>query len=145
MLILIRGISGSGKSTYAKKHKDWIHLEADFYFTNEDGSYHFAPLDLPKAHAWCQKKTAQHLAKGKSVCVANTFIQAWEIKPYLLIAKKHNAKVKIIEMQGNFNNIHGLTQEKIQKQKKQFEKKDLIEKKLKGHVFEYHINARPKD
>jgi adenylate kinase family enzyme len=39
-LIIIRGLPGSGKSTFAKSYfNGYIHLEADMYFVQPDGSY----------------------------------------------------------------------------------------------------------
>jgi adenylate kinase family enzyme len=39
MLILVRGVPGSGKSTYAKTLVDWYAIEADQYFVRIDGVY----------------------------------------------------------------------------------------------------------
>jgi adenylate kinase family enzyme len=43
-LYIVRGVSGSGKSTFAKKlvHDDFLVCEADKYFINEEnGKYEF--------------------------------------------------------------------------------------------------------
>jgi len=60
-LILVRGVSGSGKTTYAKKlindDPSLSHYEADmFFYTN--GSYNFNPFKLKDAHAWCKINTS---------------------------------------------------------------------------------------
>jgi thymidylate kinase len=55
-LYIIRGVSGSGKTTYAKELAAKVkcaHLETDMYFTFRDGDeceYRFNPSLLPKAH-----------------------------------------------------------------------------------------------
>lgn len=55
-LYMIIGISGSGKSTFAKSlaSKENIkYFEADQYF-EKDGEYLFDRAQLGKAHGWCQ-------------------------------------------------------------------------------------------
>lgn len=77
VLYLVRGISGSGKSTYAHKLKEQglvdSVLEADQYFVDSKGNYNFEPSKIKQAHSYCQSKTKELLSKGRSVAVANTF------------------------------------------------------------------------
>ncbi|MEG1581928.1 MAG: hypothetical protein RR334_02065, partial [Clostridia bacterium] len=63
-IIIIRGISGSGKTTFAIKLKslfaergeDCEICEADDYFTGTDGQYNFNPNLLSQAHNACYSK-----------------------------------------------------------------------------------------
>ena len=64
-LIIMRGIQGSGKSTFANNLKSIIDgfgiseaiiTSADNYFINKDGSYVFNGKLLGKAHKQCQKR-----------------------------------------------------------------------------------------
>ncbi len=67
MLILIRGLPGSGKSTFAREYfsneaafrkmpiQKYIHLEADMYYTDHEGNYNFTRENLRNAHHWCQE------------------------------------------------------------------------------------------
>ena len=50
-LILLRGLPGSGKSTFAKS-LGGIHIEADQYFM-QDGEYKFDASQLKHAHNYC--------------------------------------------------------------------------------------------
>lgn len=124
-LILIRGISGSGKTTYAKKlienDPSLSHYEADMFFEDGDGGYHFNPKMLKDAHSWCQDRTERDLKNGKSVIVSNTFTQKWELQPYLDLSKKYGARVIIKKMTGNYGNVHGVPNEAIQRMKTRWE------------------------
>jgi adenylate kinase family enzyme len=72
-LILLRGLPGSGKSTFAKQICNQ-HIEADMFFI-QDGEYKFDASKLKEAHAWCKDKTEAWMQKGYNVCVSNTFTQ----------------------------------------------------------------------
>jgi len=123
-LILIRGISGSGKSTYAKKlmqqDPSLSHYEADMYFY-KDGDYAFDPTKLKDAHAWCKAKTEEDLRNGKSVIVSNTFTQKWEIDPYIELGKKYGAEVILKKATGNYQNIHGVPEVALQRMRSRWE------------------------
>ena len=117
-LILIRGVSGSGKTTYARKllqqHDNLVHLEADMYFYN-DNQYIFNSSKLKQAHSWCLSNTTQCLKDGKSVVVSNTFTQKWEIQPYLDVAKLYNVDINIMKAIGCYNNVHGVCPETVRR------------------------------
>lgn len=81
-LVLIRGLPGSGKSTYARRfYSGYVHCEADHYFYDKDGVYRYNPDLIRQAHAACQKKAREALRSGKSVVVSNTFVRQWEMLP----------------------------------------------------------------
>ena len=115
-LILLRGLQGSGKSTFANFLKESTqekfdtkiyHFEADQYFRKPDGNYVFRPEELPKAHAYCQTATRQALTDGNTdslyneviVIVSNTFSQMWEMKPYIEMAKEQGARLTILTVE----------------------------------------------
>jgi len=119
-LTLVRGLPGSGKSTYARKLGLENHFEADMFF-EKDGEYKFDPSKIKDAHEWCQSQTRAALKKGESVVVSNTFTQHWELKPYLDMAKELGAEVKVIRMTTDFGNIHGVPEAVINNMKERFE------------------------
>ena len=126
-LTLIRGLPGSGKSTYAKKLQDenTLHYEADMYFMFS-GEYKFDKNLLKAAHIWCKRMTKEGLEQNKNVVVSNTFSEIWEMKPYVELAKKFNAALEIIEMKHKFESVHDVPKETIQKMKRRWAKKEDI-------------------
>jgi len=99
-VIILSGVSGSGKSTYAKKL--WNELEpgqystivsADDYFMASDGEcleYKFDPSKLGIAHGVCFRNFLEAIdsEKGYSlVIVDNTNTTSEEIAPYVLGAQ----------------------------------------------------------
>lgn len=119
-LILIRGLPGSGKSTQAKQLKNFTHVEADMFFELQ-GKYKFDPTKIKEAHAWCQNKTKLALAEGKDVVVSNTFTQHWEMEKYKQFAQEFKAELEIVTATGNWPNVHGVPETKIQEMKLRWE------------------------
>lgn len=128
-LILIRGVSGSGKSTFAHVIAKSICnvISADDYFINaKTGKYEFDKSKLNKAHTYCQKKTEKNMVRGDDmIIVANTFTREWEMKPYYDLAKKYNYRVFsiIVENRHGETNKHGVSDDYIQIMRNRFEVK----------------------
>lgn len=124
-LIIIRGLPGSGKSTKAKeivKEIDFaVHLEADM-FHMIDGTYCFMTANIGDAHKWCQSQTAFWLNRGRTVIVSNTFTTIKEMEPYFELGKKYGAFIDVVEMKGDYGNIHDVPVEVLEKMKNRWEK-----------------------
>ena len=82
----IRGLPGSGKSTYADKiinarsaeGRHTFHYESDMFFTSDSGVYTFNASLLLQAHNWCFDKFCEALSIGSPsdmVIISNTFIR----------------------------------------------------------------------
>lgn len=101
-LILMRGISGSGKTTKAreilKENPEAVILSTDDLFIVE-GQYVFDPSKLDQNHKMNQERCHQAMtAKTKTIIIDNTNIQIWEMIPYHKLAQKHGYETHIIEI-----------------------------------------------
>ena len=116
-LTIIRGTPGSGKSTLAKALFDAKLAaeicEADDFFHTAEG-YKFDFAKLGQAHTVCQQQVAYLLGCGLSVIVSNTSTTWKEIRPYLDMALMNGAEVTVITMETQFQNIHGVPEDKVQ-------------------------------
>ena len=122
ILYIVRGIPGSGKSTFAKTLSD-NHYEADMYFLDQESNYVFDGTKVKNAHAWCldRVKTDMAVAREKIV-VSNTFTQEWEMESYFELAKQYGYKVFsiIVENRHEGINQHGVPEDKIEQMKNRF-------------------------
>ena len=130
-LIMFIGVPGSGKTTAARKYRDEYTLkhvgediqicEADDYFINQKtGEYKWDRRKLGAAHQWCLIQARINMTNGRDVIVSNTFLTPKERAPYFKSAKLHGYDVEVITCNGNYQNIHGVPEETIQKMKNKF-------------------------
>ena len=121
-LILVRGLPGSGKSTYVKNnYSEFKHFEADMYFT-KNGVYTFDPYKIKDAHDWCFTEVTKNLINGENVAVSNTFTQFWEIQRYYDFCIDNGISMTVIEIYTQFKNIHNVPTVAIQRMKERWEK-----------------------
>ena len=122
VLILIRGIPGSGKSTFAKQLSKEIPapmFEADMFFETKDG-YKLDETKLRFAHEFCFNNVKKALENHKDCIVANTFSRFREIKPYLDLGHEYNATIMIYRMSGHYQNVHNVPDETVKKIENRF-------------------------
>jgi len=129
-LYIVRGLPGSGKSTFAKSiAKSYQIFEADQYFM-KGGKYKFDPTKLKDAHNSCKQRVANRMKESlinsiffRNIVVSNTFTQDWEMKFYRSVGKKYGYKVHtiIVENRHNSTNVHGVPEDKVEIMKDRFE------------------------
>lgn len=118
-LYIVRGLPGSGKSTYARGFGRF-HVEADMFHW-KDGLYQFNPSRSHLGHEWCQRMVFSAMEQGLDVVVSNTFTQKWEMQPYLNLANKAEYKVTICRMNHDYGTLHGVPEEVMNKMRDRFE------------------------
>jgi predicted kinase len=108
-LILVRGIPGSGKTTFAETIAIGAPvISADDYFM-QHGKYVFDKNKLGRAHLFCYNTTEGYMVGGKGrIFVANTFTTKKEMKPYYELAIKYGYTVFsiIVENRHGSKNVH---------------------------------------
>lgn len=127
VLYIVRGLPGSGKSTFAKS-LGGKHFEADMYFIDENGVYNFDFAKIKMAHNWCMIQTQKAMVDEEpKIVVSNTFTQEWEMDTYFELAKENNYKVfsVVVENRHGGKNEHGVPEDKLQIMKDRFEFKLL--------------------
>jgi len=128
MIILVRGLPGSGKSTYAKnyvKNNNFIHIESDEWFIS-NGVYKFNPKDLTLAHRFCALRCEYFIKNGNNVIISNTFIRLAECAPYFVISQKYKINIDIITCLGEYKSIHNVPEEKLEQMRLLFEPEEKI-------------------
>jgi predicted kinase len=123
---IMRGVSGSGTSTYVKEH--WPRatvVSADAYFINAEGVYVFDPAKLGDAHAWCLRDFVYSCRKGlaEHLVVDNTNVSVWEVAPYYSLALAYGHPVEVIRVgaigslrEYTKRNVHDVPYETVRKQ-----------------------------
>ena len=129
-LYIVRGLPGSGKSTFAKSiAKSYQVFEADQYFM-KNGKYKFDPTKLKEAHNDCKNRVARRMRENlfnslffNNIVVSNTFTQDLEMKFYRNIAKRYGYKVHTIVVENRHEgvNVHGVPEDKLQVMEDRFE------------------------
>lgn len=120
-LYIVRGVSGAGKSTFAKVLATALGInvyEADQFAYDEKGNYNFHPSKLGFYHAACQHAVLSELANGWDVIVANTSTTEKELVPYLAIAEELDCKVVSLVVENRHGNesIHDVPEETLARQ-----------------------------
>ncbi len=93
-VVIMRGLSGSGKSRLAEElaaELDATIISADDFHTNELGIYEYDPKNAAAAHAYCRSQARQELKGGSSIVIDNTNTTWRELEPYVKIAQKYKA------------------------------------------------------
>jgi len=117
-LIILRGLPGAGKSTFAELISGGnadIVCTADDYFM-VDGEYKFDPAKLATAHSLCREKCENLMKKDAPlVIVANTNVREQYFEEYINMAKKYGYRwfSIVVENRHGGKSIHNVPAEKV--------------------------------
>ncbi len=131
-LFLIRGLPGSGKSTFAKElvGSDFLICEADKFFYDREGNYNFDATKLKEAHESCRNRVETYMKDSlvndqfyREIAVSNTFTREWEMQAYIDLAAQYDYRVFsiIIENRHGNSNVHGVPDEVVKNMQLRFE------------------------
>ncbi|KAJ2951018.1 hypothetical protein O0L34_g5392 [Tuta absoluta] len=108
ILILMRGLTGSGKTYLARQiveilvgpsptnYNNHIFSTDDFFMVR--GRYEYQQYRLSEAHDWNQNRVRQALRRGLSpVIVDNTNIEIWEMEPYVREGVRNGYIIEVVE------------------------------------------------
>jgi predicted kinase len=133
ILTLVRGLPGSGKSTFANTITNKFSIcEADKFFYDKEGNYNFDGSKLREAHKWCREQVEIRMKDNQineqfypHIVVSNTFTQQWEMDIYFGLANQYGYKVFtiIVENRHDGVNTHGVPAEKLEQMRNRFEVK----------------------
>lgn len=123
IVYIIRGLPGSGKSTFALHLRSLhtslgdstAHFEADMYMY-ENGEYVFRKEKLHYCHKSCLNDFMDAISNGTdAVIVSNTFIYKKHYKKYIDFAEENNYTIKVITINNHHGNrsIHDVPNKKI--------------------------------
>lgn len=122
-LVIVRGLPGSGKSTFAKAtFPELEHVEADQYFM-KDGQYNWDRHKLHSAHSYCYNKVKALLHEGKGVIVSNTFVTRNDITDYLEFENLvSSVQIYIFELHTQYGSIHNVPEETLTNMKNKWQR-----------------------
>ena len=125
VVIIVRGLQGSGKSTVGKLFNTKAICSADDYFMR-GGTYRWYGAGLPAAHAWCIRKCRRFMKKqAPRIVIDNTAVKARDLVPYNDLARQFGYVVHtiIVENRHGGVNSHGVPEEAIERLKAKFDVK----------------------
>jgi predicted kinase len=120
-VIIIRGTSGSGKTTFANLFAEpKVICTADDFFYDQKGKYNFDASKLGDAHKSCQNKFECALQDKtvKLIIVANTNVRPSDYQYYVEKANEYNVKYisVILEKRHDNVNVHNVPSHVLQRQ-----------------------------
>lgn len=129
-LLIVRGLPGTGKTTFAKTFSEYVYAADDYFTVN--GQYKWDPTRLKEAHEDCfsrVKETLESLQgrgmglaqREKTVCVTNVFARHDQVQQYADLARYLGVRLWVLDLfdQGMSDealaksNSHGVPVEKI--------------------------------
>lgn len=126
-VVIIRGVAGSGKSTFAKLLSDGYNgkvIEADKYAYNKDGEYVWKQEDLGTYHRKAMLEFDECIKNEEPLIIVSNVSARWDsFKYYFKEAKKNGYKVTslVIENRNETESIHNVPKETLDNMREKFQ------------------------
>lgn len=131
-VIIMQGLPGSGKSTFAKEAGGLVVSADDFFVELGRGTYTFDAARLSEAHGQCFRRFIAAVAVQKTplVIVDNTNTTPMEISPYYLAAQAFGYDAEIVRVEcptyvAAARNTHGVLEATIHAMAKRMDESPL--------------------
>ena len=131
IIIILRGASGSGKSTWAENiacSYDRPNIatsaivSADYYRYDTEGNYHFDPQKLGEIHDKCFAAFQKDIDSGVTIIfVDNTNIKKKEYQRYVDYGREHGYSIFQKVFTGEHENEHGVPIEVVERMRNTLE------------------------
>lgn len=126
VLVVVRGLPGSGKTTFAQDimaQGDKM-VAADDFMVDDNGDYFFDTKRLGYAHMCCRNAVELFMRAGEErIFVHNTFTTAMEMRPILKLARKYEYKIHsiIVENRHNGVSVHDVPEDRLETMRRRFD------------------------
>jgi predicted kinase len=139
-VIIMRGIPGSGKTTYVKKnYPDAVVCSSDHFFTDKKGNYKFNMSQIGIAHQRSKEKFFDALKRKEPLVIVDNTNTRWrEMEDYVYDAEEYGYDIVFIRLVADVEtahkrNIHNTPKEIVEKFNmifeelpKEYAKKEII-------------------
>lgn len=121
-LVIVRGIPGSGKSTFAaeiSRETGLFVFESDEYFIR-NGVYQFDAGKISAAHEWCRQRIYENVYTGDGAIVSNCETRWRDLKALLSLGWDTGSEVHVVDMLGRFESVHGVPEFRMVKKRQEW-------------------------
>lgn len=136
-LLIVRGLPGSGKSTYVQNNYPGIFtLETDM-FNMSNGQYRWTETRSKECIRLIREflTDCMYSPNKPDICLTGVFGRLRSFHDYLLIATACNYNVYIVTLTSQYGNIHNVPKETINMFEKNFLPHDELMKFIKEDVY----------
>lgn len=156
-LLILRGSSGSGKSTFTemlrKIEPDLVHCSADFIHLDSSGVYRFNPSKLGEGHGQCFRMAIESMQAQKGlVVVDNTNTSLVELAPYVAAGQAFGYRTALVRLTvptsvAAARNVHGVPTDtvksmvdRMQKPLNRWPSETVFEDPTENEVLNFYAN-----